>query len=63
MSQEVKGRIAGSIFISIVAISITSLIFILILLSVAGWVGVQEHIGECIIASAIVTLGWLYQFG
>ena len=63
VSEEVKGRIAGSIFISIVAISITSLIFILILLSVAGWIGVQEHIGECIIASAIVTLGWCYQFG
>lgn len=63
VSEEVKGRIAGSIFISIVAISITSLLFILILLFVTGWVGVQEHVGECIIASAIVTLGWLYQFG
>lgn len=58
VSEEVKGRIAGSIFISIVAISITSLIFILILLSVTAWIGVQKHIGECILASAIVSLGW-----
>ncbi|MBL4799463.1 MAG: hypothetical protein JKY50_18830 [Oleispira sp.] len=63
VSEEVKGRIAGAIFLSIVSISITCIIFILTVLFVTDLSGVQEHIGECIIASAIVTLGWFYQFG
>jgi hypothetical protein len=63
VSEEVKGRIGGSIFLSIMSISITCIIFILIVFSVTDWSGVQEHIGECIIASSIVTLGWFHQFG
>jgi hypothetical protein len=63
MSEEVKGRIGGSIFLSIMSISITCIIFILVVFFVTDWSGVQEHIGECIIASSIVTLGWFYQFG
>lgn len=50
--------IAGAIFFSIMSISITSIIFILVVFFVTDWSCVQEHIGECIIASAIVTLGW-----
>jgi hypothetical protein len=63
VSEEVKGRMGGSIFLSIMSISITSIIFILVVFFVTDWSSVQEHIGECIIASAIVTLGWFYQFG
>jgi hypothetical protein len=63
VSEEVKGRIGGSIFLSIMSISITCIIFILVVFFVTDWRGVQEHVGECIIASAIVTLGWFYQFG
>jgi hypothetical protein len=63
MSEEVKGRIGGSIFLSIMSISITCIIFILVVFFVTDWSGIQEHIGECIIASSIVTLGWFYQFG
>lgn len=50
--------IAGAIFFSIMSILITSIIFILVVFFVTDWSHVQEHIGECIIASAIVTLGW-----
>jgi hypothetical protein len=55
--------IAGATFLSIMSISITCIIFMLIVLFVTDHGGVQEHIGECIIASAIVTLGWFHQFG
>jgi hypothetical protein len=53
-------RIAGATFLSIMSISITCIIFILVVFFVTDWSGVQEHIGECIIASAIVTLGWFH---
>lgn len=61
MSTEVKEHIAGMIFYSALSIPITSLIFILAVFIVTDWNGVQEHVGECIIASAIVTLGWFHQ--
>lgn len=61
MSPEVKGHIAGMIFYSVLSISITCLIFMLVVFLVTDWSGVQEHIGECVIASAITTLGWFHQ--
>lgn len=56
-------RIAGVIFLSIISISMTCIIFILVAFFVTDWGGVQEHVGECILASAIVNLGWFHQFG
>jgi hypothetical protein len=63
MSQEVKEHIAGTIFFSILSTSITCMMFILVVFFITDWSGVQEHIGECIIASAIATLGWFHQLG
>lgn len=63
ISKEVKEHIAGMIFFSILSIPITCMIFILMVFFITDWSGVQEHIGECIIASAIATLGWFHQLG
>lgn len=54
---------AGVIFLSIISISMSCIIFILVASFVTDWSGVQEHIGECILASAIVNSGWFHQFG
>jgi hypothetical protein len=54
-------RIAGLIFLSIISISMTCIIFILVAFFVTDWSGVQEHVGECILASAIVNSGWFHQ--
>jgi hypothetical protein len=63
ISKEVKEHIAGMIFFSILSIPINCIIFILMVFFITDWSGVQEHIGECIIASAIATLGWFHQLG
>jgi hypothetical protein len=55
--------ITEAAFLSTISISITCIIFILVVFFVTDWSGVQEHIGECILASAIVNLGWYHQFG
>lgn len=61
MSLEVKERIAGTVFLSIMSISVSFILILLLVLLVTGWSGVQEHIGECVIASAILSLGWFHQ--
>ena len=61
MSPEVKGHIAEIIFYSVLSISITCLIFMLMVFLVTDWSGAQGHIGECVIASAITTLEWSHQ--
>jgi hypothetical protein len=55
--------ITEAVFLSTISISMTCIIFILVVFFVTDWSGVQEHIGECILASAIVNLGWYQQFG
>ena len=61
MSLEVKERIAGTVFLSIMSISVSFILILLLVLLVTGWSGVQEYIGECVIASAILSLGWFHQ--
>ena len=56
-------RITGAILLSLISISMTCIIFILAAFFVTDWSGAQEHIGECILASAIVNLGCVHQFG
>jgi ABC-type transport system involved in multi-copper enzyme maturation permease subunit len=61
MDKTTKEHILGMIFFSIMSISISFMILVLLILLVTGLDGVQEHVGECIIASAIASLGWFHQ--
>lgn len=61
MEQKLKEHILGIIFFSTMSISVSFMIFILPVFIITGWEGVQDHIGECIIASSIASLCWFHQ--
>lgn len=56
-------HILGITFFSVLSTVISFIMIIILVFFVAGWSGVQEHVGECAIASAIATLGWFHQLG
>jgi len=56
-------HIIGIIFFSVLSTVISFIMIATLIFFVTDWNGVQEHIGECAIASAIATLGWFHQLG
>ncbi|MBL4797323.1 MAG: hypothetical protein JKY50_07910 [Oleispira sp.] len=61
MDQQLKEHILGIIFFSTMSIAVSFIVFILPVFLITGWEGVQSHIGACIIASSIASLGWFHQ--
>jgi hypothetical protein len=61
IDKKTKKHILGILFFSAMSISITFVIFMLLVFLVTDWSGVQAHVGECAIASAIASLGWFHQ--
>lgn len=61
MDQKLKEHILGIMFFSTLSILVSFTVFILPVCFITGWEGVQDHIGACVIASSIASLGWFHQ--
>lgn len=60
MNIVMARHILGLTFFSTMSISISFMLFILPIFIMTGWEGVQNNIGECIIASSITSVGWFH---
>jgi hypothetical protein len=61
--KELFEHILGIIFFSVLSNIVCFIVLISLVFLVTDWSGVQERVGECVIASAIATLGWFRQLG
>jgi len=63
MDIKTKERVTGIFVFSVGANLVGFLLFSLLIWLVSGIEGLQENIGECVIASAILSLGWFHNLG
>lgn len=60
MNKDIKAHILGLTFFTTMSVSITFMLFVLPVFVVTGWEGVQDNIGECLIAASITSTGWFH---
>jgi len=63
MDIKTKEHVTGIFVFSVGANLVGFLLFSLLIWLVSGIEGLQENIGECVIASAILSLGWFHNLG
>ena len=63
VDKGLREHILGIIFFSVLSTVISFIMITTLVFFVTDSSGVQEHVGECAIASAIATLGWFHQLG
>jgi hypothetical protein len=63
MDVKKKEHVSGVFVFSVGANLVGFVLFSLLIWLISGIEGFQENLGECVIASAIFSLGWFHNIG